>query len=183
MTNQTPPTPPPHKPHTATFGDYINIHRTAPDLRRKLMKELAAKTELEILQVFKIKNEIQHRIKTNNRSQILDLQYGRTHSPSYYDYYTTLIAIQLHDADTKKSEYIADVREARQDPPSFKTSPLKDVVRSIMPLIDNLKEKGATWQELTKMVNTKKRKILSGRKISVEYLKKTYYKLKKENEQ
>ncbi len=182
MTNQ-PPTLPPHKPHTATFGDFLSISRTAPDLRRKLMKELAAKTELEMLQVFKIKNEIQHRIKTNNRNQIQALQDGRTNHPDAYDYYITLIAIQLHDADTKKSEYIAEVREARQDPPSFQTSPLKDVVRSIMPLIDNLKEKGATWQELTKMVNTKKRKILSGRKISVEYLKKTYYKLKKENEQ
>ena len=181
MTNH-PPTLPPHKPHTATYGDFFSITRTAPDLRRKLMKELAAKTEKEMLQVFAIKQEIYNRIKTNDREQIEFIKKAKAEHPHEYDYCITLIAIQLHDADTKKSEYIAEVREARQDPPSFQTSPLKDVVRSIMPLIDNLKEKGATWQELTKMVNTKKRKILSGRKISVEYLKKTYYKLKKESQ-
>ena len=182
MTNQTPPTLPRHKPHTATYGDFLNIVRTAPNLRQKLMKELAAKTEKEMLQVFAIRREIYNRIKTNTREQINFMEKVKAEHPHQYDYCITLIAIQLHDADAKKSEYIAEVREARQDPPSFQTSPLKEVVRSIMPLIDNLKDKGATWQELTKMVNAKKRKILSGRKISVEYLKKTYYKIKKESQ-
>ena len=72
------------------------------------------------------------------------------------------------------------IGEARQDIKSFQKSPIKEVIKSLMPLIENLKAKGATWAEITKIVNTKKRKILSNRKISQEYLKKTYYKIKKD---
>jgi hypothetical protein len=92
------------------------------------------------------------------------------------------MAVQLHDADCRKSEFISEIREARQDVKSFQKSPIKEVIKSLMPLIDNLKTKGATWAEITRIVNNKKRKILSNRKISQEYLKKTYYQLKKENQ-
>lgn len=172
-------TPTPHPPHTATFGDFTRIWKAAPDVRRGLMKELARKSEQEQLLIFRIKTEIAYRIKTNNRNQIEALKGARDKYPAYYEYVLTLLAMQLHDADMAKSEYISDIREARQDPTSFKTSPLKDVVASLVPLIDNLKSKGATWQDITKIVNTKKRKILSSRKISLEYLKKTYYQIKK----
>ena len=168
-----------HTPHTASYGDFARIWNAAPDVRRRLMKELARKTEQEQLQIYHIKTEITYRIKTSNRNQIEMLKGARDKHPACYDYILTLLAIQLHDADTTKSEYISDIREARQDPASFKTSPLKGVVLSLIPLIKELKGKGATWLEVTKIVNTKKRKILSGRKISVEYLKKTYYAIKK----
>ena len=180
MTNT--PTLPPHPAHTVTYGDLLRTWTTAADTQRRGMKELANKTVEEQKQIFVIKTEIYSRIKTNNREQINKITEARKQYPAYYDYVMTLMAVQLHDADYHKSEYISEIREARQDVKSFQKSPLKDVIKSLMPLIDNLKTKGATWEEITKIVNNKKRKILSNRKISQEYLKKTYYTIRKENQ-
>lgn len=176
------PTLPPHATHSVAYGDYVRTWTTPADAQRAWMKELANKSVEEQKQIFSIKIELANHIRTRNSEQIQNLKEARKSYPAYYDYVMTLLAVQLHDADCHKSEYVSEIREARQDVKSFQKSPIKDIVKSLMPLIDNLKAKGATWTEITKIVNTKKRKILSSRKVSQEYLKKTYYKIKKEKQ-
>ena len=183
MTTATPtaaPTLPPHATHSVAYGDYVRTWTTPADTQRRWMQELANKSVEEQKQIFLIKIEIANHIKTRNSEQIQKLREAKKSHPAYYDYVTLLMAVQLHDADCRKSEFVSEIREARQDIKSFQKSPIKEVIKSLMPLIENLKAKGATWAEITKIVNTKKRKILSNRKISQEYLKKTYYKIKKD---
>lgn len=147
------------------------------------MATLAAKTTAEQLEIFKIKTEIAYNIKTNNRNQIEELKQKRATSPEAYDYCMLLLALQIQEAKESKSQYVSHIRELRQDPQSFKTSPKAKSISCLIPLIDELRSKGATWDYIASYINNHKRKILSNRKVSVDYLKKTYHRIKKEESQ
>lgn len=176
--NNTPNTATPQR-HHANFGDLARITHLPPDVRRKMMATIASKSEKEQLYIFKIKKDIAHNIKTSNREQIDQLKTFRERNPITYDYYMLLLALTVLDSKKAKSEYISMIREMRQDPPSFKTSPKEKAIQALIPLIDELKAKGGTYEYITDYINNHKRKMLSNRKISVDYLKKVYYKTKK----
>ena len=169
-----------HKHHSATYGDFARAANLDAPLRIKLMKTLANKTEAEQLEIFAIKHDITNHIITSNPKQTNELHRYKSEQPDVFDYCLLLVAIQLHEADVTKSEFTAQVREQRQDPLSFKTAPLAKTIKSMIPLIDELKRKGATWEQVAHTLNTKKKRMMSNRKISVDYLKKTYAKIKRD---
>ena len=166
--------------HSATFGDFARLTNQPADICRKMMATIAAKTQAEQLEIFKIKTEIAYNIKTSNRNQIDQLKMCRTTRPEAYDYCMLLLALQIQEAKESKSQYVTHIRELRQDPQSFRTSPKAKAISCLIPLIDELRKKGATWDYVASYINNHKRKILSNRKVSVDYLKKTYHRIKKE---
>lgn len=161
----------------ATFTTLTAIIKLDPAERQKLTKSLTRKTEAEQLIIYDIKTKIYSKVRTDDKRQDELLKALRRESPARYDYYITLLAIQLYTVNSTKSQYIARIREARQQP-SPKTNTLAQAVKVLLPLIDELREAGATWEQVAKTLSTKQKKILGYRTITTDYLKKTYGRIK-----
>lgn len=163
----------------ATYESLAEIANLSHPIMRKLIQNLSNKTRQEQLQIFSIKQKIYSNLKTSNEQQVTNLKFFRQSYPATYDYYLLLLAIQIYNANSTKSQYVAQVREARQDISSLKTAPLYQAIQALVPLIDELRSTGATWDRIAKFLTTNQRKILSNRIVKTDYLKKTYARIKK----
>ena len=167
----------------ATYKTLAEVAALPPASRHKLMMILSHKTEAEQLLIFGIKQKIYSNIKTDTKEQAETLKISRRESPAKYDYLVLLLAIQMHLSSQSQSRYIVQLREARQKTESLRNITLARAVEVLLPLIDELRQEGASWSEVTQILNNKQRKVLCNRKLSTDYLKKTYGKLKKKSEQ
>lgn len=163
----------------ATYDNFRDTANLPDNARNKLLQSLSKKTFAEQVIVFQIKNKIYSRIRTKSASETEYLQQLKRNNPAGYDYIVLMLAIRMHITNQTKSEYIAEIREARQNIESKKTVTLYRAVEVLLPLIDELRATGATWADVADVLNKKQRKILSYKKLTVDYLKKTYGKIKK----
>ena len=161
----------------ATFENFKHTLTLPPAERRKLMNNLARKTENEQLMIFELKKKIFSAIKTEKKEEVEQIKKIHHEQLAFYDYIILLLAIQIHNASTTKSAYITELRQARQQVKTRKTSILR-AIETLIPLIDELRESGMTWQETADMITAKQKKILHNKKVSKDYLKKTYAKIK-----
>jgi hypothetical protein len=164
----------------ATFENLLTLVNNESAARRKLMQKLSRKTEAEQKQIFELSTKIaQIQIPHEQYESARDL--FKKFSKGEAMYYQLLLAIQLHEANQGKSQYLAEVREARQDVQSLKTAPLAKVIELLMPLVEELRKCGASWETIAKTLTKKQRRILSSRTVTTDYLKKTYSRYKKKN--
>ena len=164
----------------ATYDNFRDTANLPDNARNKLLQSLSKKTFSEQVIVFRLKHKIFSKIRTKSASETEYLQRLKRDNPAGYDYIILMLAIRMHITNQTKSEYIAEIREARQDKQSKKTVTLYRAVEVLLPLIDELRETGATWADVANVLNKKQRKILCYKKLTVDYLKKAYGKIKKE---
>ena len=164
----------------ATYNNLLDTMALPKNTFRKLLLVLANKTFDEQALVFELKSKIYSNLRTESADQAEQLKQFKRDSPEAYDYSILMLAIRMHIANQSKSQYIAEIREARQDIESKKTVTLYRAVEVLLPLIDELRETGATWADIAGVLNKKQRKILCYKKLTVDYLKKAYGKIKKE---
>lgn len=162
----------------ATYDNLTKVADLTPAARHKLMAILANKTEAEQIIIFGIRGKIYSKIRTSSPEQAEQLQQFRREQPVQYDYYILILAIQIHLSTQNQSQYIAKLREARQKTESLRNITLGRAVEVLLPLVEELRKEGATWAEVAQILNNKQRKVLCNRKLSTDYLKKTYGKLK-----
>lgn len=158
-----------------TYKEFRAVFELDAAAKRQLMLALARKTVPEQLQIFKIRNEIFGTDKiagTKNEQDWID-RLRKSHK-DIYDYCILLLAIQIQMARATDSKYVTEIRKARQDTSSVRKITLARAVEVLAPLIRELRRNGATWQEVATVLNTKQKKILGKRKLTVDYLKKTW---------
>ena len=164
----------------ATYNNLLDTMQLPQNTLRKLLLVLANKTLEEQAIVFTLKSKIYSNLRTESADQAEQLKRFRRDSPDAYDYTVLMLAIRMHLANQTKSEYVAEIREARQNIESKKTVTLYRAVEVLLPLIDELRATGATWADVANVLNKKQKKILCYKKLTTDYLKKTYGKIKKE---
>lgn len=161
----------------ANFANFFTIANYAVEQRKKISQSFAHKTEAEQLMIFDIKQKIYSHIRVKSQKENDILKELKTNKPKYYDYIIFLLAIQIYNANATKKKYLAQVREARQE--VSKTITLTRAIEVLLPLIDELRCAGATWEQIATTISVKQKKILNNRKVTTDYLKKVYSKLKK----
>lgn len=164
----------------ATFDNLLALANSEPSARRKLLQQLARKTEAEQKLIFELASKLRT-IKVQPEQEQEATAFYKSLAPADGLYYRLLLAIQLHEVNQTKSQYIAAIREARQNVQSLKTAPLARALELLIPLVDELRAAGASWETIADTLTKKQKKILSSRKVKADYLKKTYYKYKKQN--
>ena len=162
----------------ATFNTLLSLANNEASARRKLLQTLSRKTEAEQRLIFDLAGKLQ-KIHYEPEQKQEAMNFFKSLSRGDGLYYQLLLAIQLHEANRTKSEYISINREARQDVQSLKTAQLDKVIEMLMPVVEELKEAGATFETIAKTLTKKHRKMLSGRTVRTDYLKKVYYRYKK----
>lgn len=162
----------------ATFDNLLALANSEPSARRKLLQQLARKTEAEQKLIFELASKLRT-IKVQPEQEQEATAFYKSLAPADGLYYRLLLAIQLHEVNQTKSQYIAAIREARQDVQSLKTAPLSRALELLMPLVEELRASGASWETIADTLTKKQKKILSSRKVTADYLKKTYYRHKR----
>lgn len=162
----------------ATFDNLLALANSEPSARRKLLQQLARKAEAEQRIIFELADKMRTVSIPSEKKQEA-MEFFKAMKKGENIYYQLLLAIQLHEANQTKSQYIAAIREARQDVQSLKTAPLHRALELLMPLVDELRAAGASWETIADTLTKKQKKILSSRKVTADYLKKTYYKHKR----
>lgn len=185
-------TQPPCTPSTTKKGSpkmhisyqaLCNILHLDSSVRHKLLKTFAAKTEQEQLLIIDVKQRaLKSLLSCQSPDVVSSVKTWCKRDSKQFELCLLCLAIQVHLSNQNKSQFITKNRKARMDVASLREPTLKQMLKSMIPLIDDYRSEGLTWSEIAHELTTKQRKLLRNRKVRVDYLKKTYCELNKKSQ-
>lgn len=166
-----------------SYQALCNILHLDSSVRHKLLKTFAAKTEQEQLLIIDLKQKaLKNLLSCQNPDVVSSVKTWWKRNCQQFELCLLCLAIQVHLSNQNKSRFITRNRKARMDIASLREPTLKQMLKSMLPLIDDYRSEGLTWSEIAHELTTKQRKLLRNRKVRVDYLKKTYGELKKKSQ-